>query len=73
MKISRSKCREDTNTNEKIENFIDNSTKDIEKEPIDLLKKMLKLKHKDRITIEGIKKHDFYIHGQKKYKELYKA
>ena len=54
MKISCSKCREDTNTNEKIENFIDNSTKDIEKEPIDLLKKMLKLKHKDRITIEGI-------------------
>ena len=57
-----------------IENFIDNSTTDIkDTDARDLLKRMLKLKPKDRITIEGIKKHDFYIRGQKKYKELYKA
>ena len=70
VKISRSKCREDTNTNEKIENFIDNSTTDIkDTDARDLLKKMLKLDPNDRITIEGIKAHRFYIRGQKKYKE----
>ena len=73
MKVSRSKCREDTKTNEKIENFIDNSTKNIEEEQRDLLKKMLKLDPKDRITIEGIKNHPFYIRGREKYEKLYKA
>ena len=72
MKVSRSKCREDTKTNEKIENFIDNSTKNIEEEQRDLLKKMLKLDPKDRITIEGIKKHDFYIRGSEESKKINK-
>ena len=57
-----------------IEKFIDETTKDIEDAyAIDLLKNMLKLNPEDRITIEGIKKHDFYIRGEKKYKELYKV
>ena len=57
-----------------IENFIDNSTTDIkDTDARDLLKKMLKLDPNDRITIEGIKAHRFYIRGHEKYKELYKA
>ena len=58
----------------KIEDVIDKSITDIkDTDARDILKKMLKLKPKDRITIEEIKNHPFYSRGQKKYKELCKV
>ena len=59
-----------------IENNLDilikTKLKDADEDAKDLLKKMLKFKPEDRITMDEIKKHPFYLRGENKYKEMSK-
>ena len=55
-----------------IEEYINKLQKDTDKDAIDLLKRILVVDQKKRITIAKIKKHPFYLRGEKDYKESIK-
>ena len=53
-----------------IEKYINNLPEDTDKDAIDLLKRILVVDQKKRITIDKIKKHPFYLRGYEEYRKI---
>ena len=71
--LNSCKTKEDLlNELNNIEKYINNLPEDTDKDAIDLLKRILVVDQEKRITIDKIKKHPFYLRGEKDYKESIK-
>ena len=55
-----------------IEKYINNLPKDTDKDAKDLIRQILTIEPEKRITIKEIKKHPFYLRGEKEYKKAIK-
>ena len=55
-----------------IEKYINNLPKDTDKDAKDLIRQILTIEPEKRITIKEIKKHPFYLRGEKEYKKIIK-